>query len=313
MTSPLDARLDALVGGPGLRQAVTETLRQHHEAAREKVASRLANGLPGVEVARLYANAADELLTALWRFTIETLYPAPNPTEAEKLALIAVGGYGRGVLAPFSDLDIVFLRPWKTTARTETVAEFMLYVLWDLGLKVGSAARSVEEALSLGKSDMTIRTALLEARPLAGDTGLAADFLSRFQAMVGSGDPRPFIAAKLEEREARHAKAGAVRYRVEPNIKDGKGGLRDLNTLFWIARSLAPDSPLGARVMDDLLTAREIQILELMAEGMSNVKIADRLVISEGTVKQHVKHVLRKLGAANRVEAVSMLYQSNGA
>jgi [protein-PII] uridylyltransferase len=262
VTSTLDARLDALVGGPGLRQAVTETLRQHHEAAREKVASKLANGLPGVEVARLYANTADELLTALWRFTTETLYPAPNPTEAEKLALIAVGGYGRGVLAPFSDLDIVFLRPWKTTARTETVAEFMLYVLWDLGLKVGSAARSVEEALSLGKSDMTIRTALLEARPLAGDTGLAADFLSRFQTMVGSGDPRPFIAAKLEEREARHAKAGAVRYRVEPNIKDGKGGLRDLNTLFWIARSLAPDSPLGARVMDDLLTARERRTFE---------------------------------------------------
>ncbi len=262
MTSPLDARLDALVGGPGLRQAVTETLRQHHEAAREKVASKLANGLPGVEVARLYAAAADDLLTALWRFTTETLYPAPNPTEAEKLALIAVGGYGRGVLAPFSDLDIVFLRPWKTTARTETVAEFMLYVLWDLGLKVGSSARSVEEALSLGKSDMTIRTALLEARPLAGDAGLASEFLGRFQTMVGGGDPRPFIAAKLEEREARHAKAGAVRYRVEPNIKDGKGGLRDLNTLFWIARSLAPDSPLGARVMDDLLTARERRTFE---------------------------------------------------
>jgi len=262
VTSPLDARLDALVGGPGLRQAVTETLRQHHEAAREKLASKLANGLPGVEVARLYAAAADDLLTALWRFTTETLYPAPNPTEAEKLTLIAVGGYGRGVLAPFSDLDIVFLRPWKTTARTETVAEFMLYVLWDLGLKVGSSARSVEEALSLGKSDMTIRTALLEARPLAGDAGLASEFLGRFQTMVGSGDPRPFIAAKLEEREARHAKAGAVRYRVEPNIKDGKGGLRDLNTLFWIARSLAPDSPLGARVMDDLLTARERRTFE---------------------------------------------------
>lgn len=262
MTSPLDDRLDALVGSPGLRASVAEVLRQHHDVAREKIAAKLSNGLPGVEVARLYAAAADELLTALWRFTTETLYPAPNPTEAEKLALIAVGGYGRGVLAPFSDLDIVFLRPWKTTARTETVAEFMLYVLWDLGLKVGSAARSVEEALSLGKSDMTIRTALLEARPLAGDAALAVEFLTRFQAQVAASDPRPFIAAKMEEREARHAKAGAVRYRVEPNIKDGKGGLRDLNALFWIARSLAPDSPLGARVMEDLLTPRERRTFE---------------------------------------------------
>jgi [protein-PII] uridylyltransferase len=262
LTVTLDARLDAIVSGPGVRPAVAAVLKAHHDAAREKIAAKLAAGLPGVEVARLYAVAADELLIALWRFTTETLYPSHNPTEAEKLALIAVGGYGRGVLAPFSDLDLVFLRPWKTTARTETVAEFMLYVLWDLGLKVGSSARSVEEALSLARTDMTIRTALLEARPLAGDAALAENFLWRFRGMVTNADPRPFIAAKMDERESRHAKAGAVRYRVEPNIKDGKGGLRDLNTLFWIARSLAPESPLGARVLDELLTARERRTFE---------------------------------------------------
>ncbi|MBU1348371.1 MAG: [protein-PII] uridylyltransferase [Alphaproteobacteria bacterium] len=258
----LDTRLDATVSASGVRPAVAAILKSHHDAAREKIAAKLSNGLPGVEVARLYAAAADELLIALWRFTTETLYPSHNPTEAEKLALIAVGGYGRGVLAPYSDLDLVFLRPWKTTARTETVAEFILYVLWDLGLKVGSSARSVDEALSLARSDMTIRTAMLEARPLVGDAALTEDFLWRFRGMVTNADPRPFIAAKMEERDTRHAKAGATRYRVEPNIKDGKGGLRDLNTLFWIARSLAPDSPLGARVMDDLLTARERRTFE---------------------------------------------------
>ena len=262
MGEALDARLDAIVSGPGVRPAVAAVLKAHYDAAREKIATKLANGLPGVEVARLYSAAADELLTALWRFTTETLYPSHNPTEAEKLSLIAVGGYGRGVLAPFSDLDLVFLRPWKTTARTETVAEFMLYVLWDLGLKVGSSARSVDEALSLARSDMTIRTALLEARPLAGDDRLTEDFLWRFRGMVTNADPRPFIAAKMEERDSRHSRTGAVRYRVEPNIKDGKGGLRDLNTLFWIARSLAPDSPLGARVLDELLTPRERRTFE---------------------------------------------------
>lgn len=262
MTRTLDVQLDALVGASGVRPAVAAILKTHYDAAREKIATKLANGLPGVEVARLYAAAADELLIALWRFTTETLYPSHNPTEAEKLSLIAVGGYGRGVLAPFSDLDLVFLRPWKTTARTETVAEFVLYVLWDLGLKVGSSARSVEEALSLARTDMTIRTALLEARPLAGDAALTEDFLWRFRGMVTNADPRPFIAAKMEERDSRHSKAGAVRYRVEPNIKDGKGGLRDLNTLFWIARSLAPESPLGAKVLDDLLTPRERRTFE---------------------------------------------------
>ncbi len=260
--TPLDDRLDALVGGPDMRAGVAAALKAHYDAAREKIAARLAGGLGGVEVARQYSAAADEILIALWRFTTETLYPSHNPTEAEKLTLIAVGGYGRGVLAPFSDLDLLFLRPWKTTARTETVAEFVLYVLWDLGLKVGSSARSVDECLALSRTDMTVRTALLEGRWLAGDRHLAEDFLWRFRGTVTNADPRPFIAAKLEERQARHTKAGNVRYRVEPNIKDGKGGLRDLNTLFWIARALAPESPLGAAVLNDLLTPRERRTFE---------------------------------------------------
>ena len=258
----LDARLDAVATEPDVRLAVAGVLRAHNDAARERIAARLAAGLGGVEVARLYAAAADEMLVALWRFTTQTLFPSHNTTEAEKLALIAVGGYGRGVLAPFSDLDLLFLRPWKTTARTETVAEFILYVLWDLGLKVGSAARAVEECLSLARTDMVVRTTLLEARFLAGDEPMAQDFLWRFRGMVTNADPRAFIAAKMEERDTRHSKAGAVRYRVEPNIKDGKGGLRDLNTLFWIARSLAPESELGAAVLDDLLTPKERRTFE---------------------------------------------------
>ena len=262
MSGDLDARLAAAASTADVRRATAEILRESWDAARARAARRLEAGADGVTVARLYAAAADETLQALWRLAAETLYPAPNPTEAEHLCLLAVGGYGRAVLAPFSDLDLLFLRPWKPTPRSEQVTEFMLYVLWDLGVKVGAASRSVEESLALAKRDMTVRTALLEARPLAGDLALAEAFIDRFRTLVRKADPRPFIAAKLEERDVRHRKAGAVRYRVEPNVKDGKGGLRDLNTLFWIARSLAPDSPLGARVMDDLLTARERRTFE---------------------------------------------------
>ena len=262
MTPASDDRLIEAASAPDVRKAVAEILRESFDAARARAVRRLDAGGDGVEVARLYSTAADELLTALWRFTTQTLYPAHNPTEAERLSLIAVGGYGRGVLAPFSDLDLLFLRPWKSIPRTEQVIEFMLYVLWDLGVKVGQSARSVDECLSLAKSDMVIRTTLLEARPLAGDDRLAEDFIARFRAFVVKADPRPFIAAKLVERDLRHQKSGAVRYRVEPNVKDGKGGLRDLNTLFWIARSLAPESPLGARVLDGLLTARERRTFE---------------------------------------------------
>ncbi|QQQ17391.1 [protein-PII] uridylyltransferase [Brevundimonas vitis] len=259
---PLDDRLAHAALASDVRVAVSEVLRETYEAARARVARKLEAGLGGVEVARLYCAAADDLLSSLWRLATETLYPAPNPTEGEKLALVAVGGYGRGVLAPFSDLDILFLRPWKSSGRSEQVTEFMLYVLWDLGLKVGAASRSIDDCLKLGRDDMTVRTALLEARFLVGDEDLAEGMMTRFREQVSKADPRPFIAAKLEERNQRQIKAGAVRYKVEPNVKDGKGGLRDLNTLFWIARSLDPASPLGASVLEALLTARERRSFE---------------------------------------------------
>jgi [protein-PII] uridylyltransferase len=258
----LGARLIEAAAAPDVRQAIAGVLEADWLEARSRAVRRLEAGADGVSVARLHAGAADALLTRLWAVTTEHLFPAPNPTRAERLGLIAVGGYGRGVLAPFSDLDLLFLRPWKSSPRSEQVIEFILYVLWDLGLKVGQASRSIDECLTLVKADMTVRTALLEARPIAGDAGLTQDFIDRFRAFVGKTDARPFIAAKLAERDVRHGKAGAVRYRVEPNVKDGKGGLRDLNTLFWIARSLAPDSPLGARVLEGLLTPRERRTFE---------------------------------------------------
>ncbi|MBX3477540.1 MAG: [protein-PII] uridylyltransferase [Brevundimonas sp.] len=274
----LDARLTDAASASDSRAAVAAVLRDHWDAARSVVAQRLTAGLGGVETARLYAAAADTALQALWRVTTETLFPAPNPTEGERLALLAVGGYGRGVLAPHSDLDLLFLRPWKPTPRIEQVTEFIHYVLWDLGLRIGSASRSQDEALSLTRRDMTARTALLEARFLVGDAALADTLLARFRKGVKAADPRPFITAKLDERDVRHRKAGAFRYSVEPNVKDGKGGLRDLNTLFWIARALAPDSVLGRAALDDLLTPRDVRTFEQAFDFLWRVRIHLHLV-----------------------------------
>lgn len=256
ISPPLDPRLIDAARAPDARAAVTAILRESFAVERARVARRLEGGIDGVEAARLYAAAADGLLTSLWRTATEVLHPAPQ----DRLSLLAVGGYGRGVLAPFSDLDLLFLRPGPAASpRTTAVIEFVHYVLWDLGLKVGSASRAVGEALELARGDMTVRTTLLEARVLAGDAALGEGLLKRFRAEVARADPRPFIAAKMEERDVRLQKTGAVRYRVEPNVKDGKGGLRDLNTLFWIARSLAPDSERGRAALEGLLTARELR------------------------------------------------------
>ena len=280
----VDDRLDEAARTPDPRAAVAGVLREIYDVDRARAERRLDAGAPGREVARLYAAAADEMLASLWRVATQVLWPV-SPVEAERLSLVAVGGYGRKVLAPFSDLDLLFLRPGKPTPRGERVIAFVLYVLWDLGVKVGPAARSVEECLSLSRTDMTVRTTLLEARPLAGDAGLSDLMIGRFRDMVSRADPRPFITAKLEERAARHQKAGSTRYKVEPNVKDGKGGLRDLNTLYWIARSLAPDSRLGATVMDELFTPRERRTSDEAFDFLWRVRIHLHLIAGRAEEK----------------------------
>ena len=152
------------------------------------------------------------------------------------MSIVAVGGYGRGMLAPGSDIDLLFVLPYKQTAWGESVAETILYTLWDMGLKVGHASRSIDECIRQARADMTIRTTVLEARHIVGDQALSDELAARFDREVVQGTAPEFIAAKLAEREERHKRAGESRYLVEPNVKDGKGGLRDLHTLFWIAK-----------------------------------------------------------------------------
>ncbi|HEX7203537.1 MAG TPA: [protein-PII] uridylyltransferase [Xanthobacteraceae bacterium] len=178
----------------------------------------------------------DEIIRVLYEFTAKHLYPAENPSEAEHMAIVATGGYGRGVLAAGSDIDLLFLLPYKQTAWGESVAETILYCLWDTGLKVGHATRSINECIRQAKADMTVRTALLESRYLLGDHKLYDELVTRFDKEVVQGTGAEFVAAKLAEREERHRRAGQSRYLVEPNVKDGKGGLRDLHTLYWIAK-----------------------------------------------------------------------------
>src|SRR3954466_8512602 len=221
---PSAAALEARGDEPAQRKAALEILKAALFRGRMIAKERLENGAGGIETARLLSGVTDEVVSALYDFTTVHVFRARNPTEGERLAVMAVAGYGRGALAPFSDIDLLFLRPYKPTAHVESVIEFMLYALWDLGFKVGHASRTVEECLKLSREDFTIRTSILEARRLTGDAALAEDLVKRFQAEVVKGTGAEFVAAKLKERDERHARAGASRYLVEPNVKEGKGG-----------------------------------------------------------------------------------------
>jgi [protein-PII] uridylyltransferase len=218
------------------RRAVLETLRAAIESGRETVRTRFEAGqIDGNRAKADLAFLFDQVIR-LAHDAATRAYPLANPTAADRVSVVAVGGYGRGELAPYSDIDLLFLFPWKQTARGEQLVEYMLYMLWDLGLKVGHSTRSIEDCVRLAKKDLTIRTALLEARYLWGDQELFLNLRRTFRDQVISGSAMDFVTGKLAERDARHEKMGDSRYYVEPNIKDGKGGLRDLQTLYWIAK-----------------------------------------------------------------------------
>lgn len=209
-----------------------EILARAHKQAE---ADLIANG-KGRVCAKNLNNAQDELIRMAFRFASEYVYPVTNRSDAETLSIAAVGGYGRGTLAPGSDIDLLFILPYKQTPWGESVTEYVLYLLWDLGQKVGHAVRSIDECLRMAKADMTIRTATLESRYITGDKKLFKELQTRFSEEIVADTGPEFIAAKMAERDERHEKIGNTRFVVEPNIKEGKGGLRDLNTLFWIAK-----------------------------------------------------------------------------
>ncbi len=240
------------------RARVVEALRAALATGRAEIARRLEERpAAGHDSAAAQAFLVDQLLRVIHDHVISDLYPAANRSTGERLAIMAVGGYGRGEMAPHSDLDIAFLTPGKQTAWCEQVIEAMLYLLWDLGLKIGHSSRSLDDMVRMSRGDLTIRTAMLEGRYVWGDQALYQEAERRFWAEVVGGTERQFVTEKLAERNTRHLRLGDSRYVVEPNVKEGKGGLRDLHTLYWIGKYIHKVRSAAELVDVGLLNAEE--------------------------------------------------------
>ncbi len=255
---------DALAALEGDRAALRAQgnliFRAALEQGRAEIARRLeAAPQRGTETGTAYAFLTDQLLRLIYDFITVRIYPVGNPTAANRLTLIAVGGYGRGEMAPFSDIDIAFITPIRQSPWGEQVIESMLYQLWDLGLKIGHSSRSLDDMVRMAKTDLTIRTALLEGRYVWGDQALYDEASQRFRREVMDGDARGVITEKLAERNERHKRMGDSRYVVEPNLKEGKGGLRDLHTLFWIGKYIHQVRSVGELVGKGLLSPAELR------------------------------------------------------
>lgn len=244
--------------GERSRPAVVELLRGALAKGRDELARRLeAKPSAGYECAQGQAFLVDQLVRVIYDHVVGRVYRASNRSTGERIAILAVGGYGRGEMAPHSDVDIAFVTPIKPTSWCEQVIEAMLYFLWDLGLKVGHSSRSLDDLVRMAKSDLTIRTALLEGRYVWGDQPLYEEASRRFWNEVAAGTERQFVAEKLAERNERHKRLGDSRYVVEPNVKEGKGGLRDLHTLYWIGKYIHKVRDPSELVDVGLLTASE--------------------------------------------------------
>jgi [protein-PII] uridylyltransferase len=227
------------------RDAALALFRRHLARVQAHVRDTFEEGtLPGLKAARLLAGLIDGLIAGLHGYALSL----QDSADTGRLVVAATGGYGRGVLAPFSDIDLLFLTPEAPSAAALRCVEFMLYFLWDLGLKVGHATRSVPDCLTEANGDATVRTSMLDARPIAGDAALFTEFAQAFRTACRDAGAAGYIAAKRAERAARHRRYGDSPFVVEPNIKEGRGGLRDLQTLYWMARYV-----FGIRTVFDLV------------------------------------------------------------
>src|ERR1043166_779357 len=211
----------------------------------------------GREIAERRAQLVDIVLKHLFEAAVSK--SQDTHPQLTGLSLVAIGGYGRGELNPFSDVDIMFLHATalrEITPQLNEIIQLILYMLWDIGFKVGHSTRSIPGAVKQANIDMLSKTSLLESRHIAGDKKLFEDFKIEFVKKCVRGYERQYIADRVANQAERHAKFGSTVYMQEPNIKNGCGSLRDYQNLTWISF-----------FKEGVMTTKELVEKKLIQEG----------------------------------------------
>ena len=215
-----------------------DLIRHFLREEESKLAAQAKSGVSGLEVAHQRAGLLSGVLIHLWNH-------AGDVGSKNRLVLGAVGGFGREEMSPASDVDLVFIREGGKEKAEEEVVRQILYVLWDIGLKVGHACRTVTETIERAENEPMIKTALLDARCLAGSATLWQQFTSEFVKKSLNRGVESYLSWRLENQAARHAKEGGTIYVQEPNLKTGVGGLRDFHNLRWVGKVSGQGVSLG--------------------------------------------------------------------
>ncbi|MEQ8334811.1 [protein-PII] uridylyltransferase [Nisaea sp.] len=309
----LEKAIDGLwqeVGKPEeFRTELLGLLRRTVDEGRSEIERRFLDSNDGAAAIHANTYLMDVLINTIAEVATKKIYRNANPTQGEQICIAAVGGYGRGEMAPFSDLDLLFLLPYKQTPYSEQVVEYILYLLWDLRLKVGHSTRSVDECVRQAKADMTIRTTLLELRYLWGAEALFADLRVRFRQDVETGTAMEFVEAKLSESEERHDRLGDSRYVIEPNVKEGKGGLRDLHRLFWIGKYVYKVDKVKDLVDRGVLTAAEARKFAKAQKMLWTIRCHLHYLTGRAEERLTVDlqtEIAKRMGYTNRAGAVAV-------
>ena len=228
------------------------------KSGKLEIKRRFEENQNGLNAANLNSFMIDQILRTLFEIATLHIYRATNPTKSEKLVIVAIGGYGRSEIAPFSDIDLLFLHPYKLTVWGEQVIEYILYTLWDLGFKLGYSVRTIEECIKMSKDDIVTNTSILEARYVCGNRELYKKLQEKYYKDIMCNHKIDFLNLKLKERDLRYKKFGESRYLVEPNIKESKGALRDIQTIFWIGKYTNNFTNINQYLNFEIFTKNEI-------------------------------------------------------
>ena len=245
--------------------------RQYVDHGRRTLFDRHRGGAGGLEIASAWSTVMDHLIRHLFA-AISAEHTQQFPASRGRFALVAQGGYGRGELNPQSDIDLLFLYGWKVSPFVETLTEKLLYTLWDAALQVGHATRSIAECARLAAIDMKVRTSLLDARFLCGDYALYEDFDKKMESRLIRKGVKRFVREKLGENGARHEQFGGSVYLLEPEVKEGEGGLRDIQTARWIARAELGVKDLDALALNGIVAPSDIAQLKESQDFLLRVR-----------------------------------------
>jgi [protein-PII] uridylyltransferase len=248
----------------------TALFQRYMESEQKKIFNRHRDGAGGLEICEARSELIDTILKTILQSTVES-----QSTDAAPLALVAVGGYGRGTLNPGSDIDLLFLVPRASTKLPKNVQEIVqqvLYPLWDMGFKIGHSCRSIAECIQEARADPQNFTALLETRLIAGNAGLYQKFCDLFEKNCIKKGQVAFFENRSQDLRSRHKKSSYTVFLQEPNVKESCGGLRDYQNILWVARIKTGSGSLRKLAEDRIITANTLREIEEAYDFLMRVR-----------------------------------------